>query len=45
MTALIASACSKADILVHNTENIDTSFPNFVGIMNQLGMDIIDPEC
>jgi len=35
----------KADILVHNTENIDTSFPNFVGTMNQLGMDIIDPEC
>ena len=44
MTALIASACSKADILVHNTENIDTSFPNFVETMNQLGMDIIDPE-
>ena len=44
MTALIASACSKADILVHNTENIDTSFPNFVEIMNQLGMDIINPE-
>jgi len=45
MTALIASACSQVDILVHNTENIDTSFPNFVGTMNQLGMDIIDPEC
>ena len=45
MTALIASACSQTDILVHNTENIDTSFPNFVGTMNQLGMDIIDPEC
>lgn len=44
MTALIASACSKTDILVHNTENIDTSFPNFVETMNHLGMDIIDPE-
>ena len=44
MTALIASACSKSDILVHNTENIDTSFPNFVEIANQLGMDIINPD-
>ena len=44
MTALIASACSNEDILVHNTENINTSFPNFVAIMNQLGMNIIQPE-
>ena len=44
MTALIASVCSKSDILVHNTENIDTSFPNFVEIMNKLGMNIIDSE-
>ena len=44
MTALIASACSKSDILVHNTENIDTSFPNFVETVNQLGMDIINPD-
>ena len=44
MTALIASACSHEDILVHNTENINTSFPNFVAIMNQLGMNIIQPE-
>tara|TARA_B100001013_G_scaffold336398_1_gene255659 strand:- start:37 stop:744 length:708 start_codon:yes stop_codon:yes gene_type:complete len=44
MTALIASACSKSDILVHDTSNIDTSFPNFVETMNKLGMDIIDPN-
>ena len=44
MTAIVASVCSKTDILVHNTENIDTSFPNFVGTMNQLGMNIIDIE-
>ena len=44
MTALIASVCSKSDILVHNTENIDTSFPNFIKIANQLGMDIINPD-
>ena len=44
MTALVASACSKSDILVRNTENINTSFPNFVVTMNQLGMDIINPD-
>ena len=44
MTALIASACSKSDILVHDTSNIDTSFPYFVETMNKLGMDIIDPN-
>ena len=43
MTALIASACSKSEILVHNTENIDTSFPNFVETVNQLGMNIVNP--
>ena len=40
MTALIASVCSKSDILVHNTKNIDTSFPTFVETMNQVGMNI-----
>ena len=44
MTALIASVCSKSDILVNNTENINTSFPNFVETMNQLGMNIINPD-
>jgi 3-phosphoshikimate 1-carboxyvinyltransferase len=44
MTALVASVCSKSDILVRNTENINTSFPNFVVTMNQLGMDIINPD-
>jgi len=44
MTALVASTCSKSDILVHNTQNIDTSFPNFVETVNQLGMDIINPD-
>ncbi len=44
MAALIASACSKSEILVHNTENINTSFPNFVETANHLGMDIINPD-
>ena len=44
MTALVASVCSEADILVTNTANIDTSFPDFVKMMNKLGMDIVDPE-
>ena len=44
MTALIASVCSKSEILVNNTENIDTSFPNFVETVNQIGMDIINPN-
>ena len=44
MTALIASACSQSDILVHNTLNIDTSFPYFVKTMNQIGMNIINPD-
>ena len=45
MTAVIASACASEDILINDTENINTSFPSFVQIMNQLGMDIIDPDC
>ena len=40
MTALIASVCSKDDVLVKNTKNIDTSFPNFVEVMNSAGLDI-----
>ena len=40
MTALIASVCSKDEILVKNTKNIDTSFPNFVEIMNSAGLNI-----
>jgi 3-phosphoshikimate 1-carboxyvinyltransferase len=44
MTALIASVCSKSDILVHNTKNIDTSFPTFVETMNQIGMNITQQD-
>ena len=40
MTALIASVCSEDEILVKNTKNIDTSFPNFVEIMNSAGLNI-----
>ena len=40
MTTLIASVCSKDEILVKNTKNIDTSFPNFVEIMNSVGLNI-----
>jgi len=40
MTALIASVCSEDDVLVKNTKNIDTSFPNFVEVMNSAGLNI-----
>jgi len=40
MTALIASVCSEDDVLVKNTKNINTSFPNFVEIMNSVGLNI-----
>jgi 3-phosphoshikimate 1-carboxyvinyltransferase len=40
MTALIASVCSADEILVKNTKNIDTSFPNFVEIMNSAGLNL-----
>ena len=40
MTALIASVCSEDEILVKNTKNIDTSFPNFVEIMNSAGLNL-----
>jgi 3-phosphoshikimate 1-carboxyvinyltransferase len=40
MTALIASVCSADEILVKNTKNIDTSFPNFVEIVNSAGLNI-----
>ncbi len=40
MTALIASVCSADEIVVKNTKNIDTSFPNFVEIMNSAGLNI-----
>ena len=40
MTALIASVCSADEILVKNTKNIDTSFPNFVETMNSAGLNI-----
>mgnify|MGYP001214214557 FL=1 len=40
MTALIASVCSEDDVLVKNTKNIDTSFPDFVAVMNKIGLNI-----
>ena len=40
MTALIASVCSEDDVLVKNTKNINTSFPNFVEVMNSAGLNI-----
>ena len=40
MTALIASVCSEDDVLVKNTKNIDTSFPDFVAKMNKIGLNI-----
>lgn len=44
MTALVASVCSKSDILVHDTKNIDTSFPTFVETMNHIGMNITQQD-
>jgi len=40
MTALIASVCSEDDVLVKNTKNIDTSFPDFIAVMNKIGLNI-----
>ncbi len=40
MTALMASLVSDGDILVENCKNIDTSFPTFIEIANNIGMDI-----
>ena len=40
MTALLASLVSNADIIVQDTVNIDTSFPEFIEIANSIGMDI-----
>ena len=40
MTALLASLVSDGDIIVEDTVNIDTSFPEFIDIANNIGMDI-----
>ena len=40
MTALMASLVSDGDILVEDCKNIDTSFPRFIEIANNIGMDI-----
>ena len=40
MTALMASLVSDGDILVEDCKNIDTSFPTFIDIANNIGMDI-----
>ena len=40
MTAIIASLVSNGDIVVENCQNIDTSFPTFTKISNNIGMDI-----
>lgn len=40
MTALVASLVSDGDILVEDCKNIDTSFPTFIDIANNIGMDI-----
>jgi len=40
MSFLVAGLRSKDGILVKNCKNIETSFPNFCGTMNSLGMDI-----
>ena len=40
MTGLLASLVSKGDIIVEDTVNIDTSFPEFIEMANNIGMDI-----
>ena len=40
MTAIMASLVSDGDILVEDCMNIDTSFPTFIDIANNIGMDI-----
>ena len=40
MTAIIASLVSDGDIAVEDCQNIDTSFPTFITISNNMGMDI-----
>ncbi len=40
MTALLASLVSHGDVIVQDTVNIDTSFPEFIEIANNIGMDI-----
>ena len=44
MTALVASSVSKEKIEVKNCENINTSFPSFITLMNSIGMNIIKKE-
>jgi len=40
MTGLLASLVSQGDIIVEDTVNIDTSFPEFIEMANNIGMDI-----
>ena len=40
MTAVIASLVSNGDIVIEDCQNIDTSFPAFISISNNIGMDI-----
>ena len=40
MTGLLASLVSHGDIIVEDTKNIDTSFPNFIDMANSIGMGI-----
>ena len=40
MTAIIASLVSNGDIVVEDCQNIGTSFPTFIKISNNIGMDI-----
>ena len=44
MTALVASSIAKEKIEVENCENINTSFPSFITLMNSIGMNIINKE-
>ena len=40
MTALIASLKSDSKVLVEDCKNIDTSFPSFTKVLNNIGMEI-----
>lgn len=40
MSFAIAGAVAKAPITIHKTENVATSFPNFISLSNQIGLKV-----
>lgn len=44
MSFAIAGAVAETEIIVRDCENVHTSFPNFVEVANQIGMNIVVKE-